>query len=131
MNSSPWFSRLEQADTSYLLLATLGGTSLVAALLYRIGLIGWVTWVLALAVREGIRKGFLLWERLLGWASWPVFLAVVAGFLVVGAMAGRLWPGLRVLFGLAALVHGGHRLPGVHVHRPGTERGGTGPQGRP
>ena len=74
MNTSLWLGKLEQADPSYLLLATLAGTSLLAGILYRIGLIGWVLRGVGLVVKGAIQAGFLLWERLLGWASWPVVL---------------------------------------------------------
>ena len=121
MNASSWFARLERADPSYLLLATLALDRVSAGILYRIGLIGWVLRGVGLVVRGAIQEGFLLWERLLAWASWPVFLAIVVGFLVAGGLAGGLWPGLRVICGLRHAVHGDHRLPGLHVHRPGTE----------
>ncbi len=105
MNDS-WFARLERVDTSYLLLATLAGTALAASILYQIGLIGWALRAIGLVVRECIRRGFLLWERLLAWASWPRFLAIVVGFLVAGGMAGGPWPDLRVLCGLVPLFMG-------------------------
>jgi HEAT repeat protein len=106
MNSSSWFVGLHQVHPSYLLLATLAALGLAAGVLYQVGLIGWVLQVLGLVVRGGIRKGFLLWERLLGWASWPLFLAVVVSFVVVGEVAGGPFPGLRVLCGLAPLLMG-------------------------
>ena len=106
MNTSSWFARLEQAQPSYLLLATLAGIVLAAGILYQIGVIGWVLRVLSLVVRAAIRKGFLLWERLLAWASWPLFLAIVLGFLLVGGLAGGPMPGLRLVCGLAPLVMG-------------------------
>jgi hypothetical protein len=106
MHNQSWFTSLERVDTSYLLLATLAVTSFLAGILYQIGLIGWILRGLGLAVRWGIREGFLLWERLLAWASWPVFLAVVIGLLIAGGVAGGPLPGLRVLFGLTLLFMG-------------------------
>jgi len=106
MNISSWFFRMEQTQTSYLLLATLAGAVLAAGVFYAIGLLGWVLRVLGLVVREGIRKGFLLWKRLLAWASWPLFLALVLGLLIVGGLAGGPLPGLRVVCGLATLFMG-------------------------
>jgi hypothetical protein len=106
MDTSPWFARLEQADPSYLLLAAIAGTSLLAGILYQIGLIGWVLRGFGFVVRGAIRKGFLLWEHLLAWASWPVFLAIVFGFLLAGGVAGGPLPGLRVVCGLAPLFMG-------------------------
>ena len=106
MNTSLWLTKLEQANPSYLLLATLAGASLLAGVLYRIGLIGWVLRFVGIVVKGAIRSGFLLWERLLGWASWPVFLAIVIGFLLVGGVAGRLWPGFRVFLGLPSMFMG-------------------------
>ncbi len=106
MNTSLWLGKLERANPSYLLLATLAGTSLLAGILYRIGLIGWVLRGIGRVVKAAIQAGFLLWERLLGWAAWPEFLAIVSAFLVVGGLTGRLWPGLRVLFGLPPVLMG-------------------------
>ena len=106
MNASLWLTRLEHADPSYLLLATLAGTGLLAGVLHRIGLIGWVLRFVGFLVKGAIQGGFLLWERLLGWASWPVFLAIVIGFLLVGGVAGGLWPGFRAVFGLPPMFMG-------------------------
>src|SRR5271166_558313 len=106
MDNSSWFAKLEQAQTSYLLLATLTSTVLAAGILYQIGLIGWVLKGLSMIVRGGIRSGFLLWERLLAWASWPLFLAIIFAFLLVGGVAGGPIPALRVSFGLATLFMG-------------------------
>ncbi len=97
---------MERVDTSYLLLATLAGTALAASILYQIGLIGWALRAIGLVVRECIRRGFRLWERLLAWASWPRFLAIVVGFLVTGGMVGGPRPELRVLCGLVPLFMG-------------------------
>jgi hypothetical protein len=106
MNHSSWFAKLEQTQTSYLLLATLTATVLVAGILHRVGLIGWVLRGLGIIVRGSIRGGFRFWERLLGWASWPEFLSIVFGFLLVGGIAGGLMPALRVLAGLTTLLMG-------------------------
>ncbi len=106
MDTSLWFARLEQADTSYVLLATLAGASVLAVVLYQLGLIGWFLRVLGIVVRGAIRKGFLLWERWLAWASWPVFLAIVFGFLLAGGLAGGSLPFMRVVCGLAPLFMG-------------------------
>ena len=57
MNASLWLSKLEHADPSYLLLATLAGTSLLAGVLHRIGLIGWVLRSVGLVVKGAIRGG--------------------------------------------------------------------------
>lgn len=99
-------AELEHVPSSYLLLATLAGLGLAAGVLHRVGLIGWILRGLGQAVRRGIRKGFLVWERLLAWASWPQFLAIVLGLLFVGEVAGAPRPGVRVACGLAVLVMG-------------------------
>ncbi len=106
MNASLWLGKLEQADPSYLLLATLAGTGLLAAILYRIRLIGWILRAVGLLVTGAIRQGFALWERLLAWASWPVFLALVMAFLLAGGAAGGLWHGSRIVFGLPPVLMG-------------------------
>jgi hypothetical protein len=106
MDKSSWFAKLEQTQTSYLLLAVLTLTAVAAGILYQIGVIGWLLRGLGLIVRGGIRRGFRLWERLLAWASWPLFLAIVFSFLLVGGVAGGPLPALRVFFGLATLFMG-------------------------
>ena len=73
---SEWLVKLEQARTSHLLLGILAGAVVAGAVLYKIGLIGWVLRVFGMAVRGCIRGGFRVWEVLLGWASWSEFLAV-------------------------------------------------------
>jgi HEAT repeat protein len=106
MGSVSRFLELNRVHSSYLLLAALVGLGLSGGVLFKIGLAGWVLRGFGFVVRGGIRKGFLLWERLLAWASWPQFLAVVFAFLVLGGAAGGLVPGLRVFCGLASLFIG-------------------------
>ena len=103
MDTSSWFVRLEQAQTSYLLLAILVGIAAVAAILYQVGIMGWVLRGLGYVVRGAIEQGFLLWERLFAWGSWQEFLVIVFGILLLGGMAGGPLPGLKVVCGLAAL----------------------------
>jgi HEAT repeat protein len=106
MGSSSWFARLEQTETSYLLLATLAGAGLAIGALHRLGVVGWALRVVGYLVRRGIERGFLVWERLLSWASWGEFLIIVVAFLVLGGAAGRAIPGLRVLCGLTTMLMG-------------------------
>ena len=106
MNASFWLGKLEQADPSYLLLATFAGASLLAGILYRISLIGWLLHCVGLVLKGAIRQGFLVWQRLLGWASWPQFLAFVMAFLLAGGVAGGQWYGLRIVFGLPPVFMG-------------------------
>jgi hypothetical protein len=103
MDTSSWFVRLEQAQTSYLLLATLVGIAAAAAILYQVGIMGWVLRGLGYVVRRAIEQGFLLWERLFAWGSWQEFLVIVFGILLLGGMAGGPLPGLKVVCGLAGL----------------------------
>ena len=103
MNTSSWFARLEQTQTSYLLLAILAVTAAAAAILYQVGVMGWVLRGLGHVVRAGIGKGFLFWERSFAWASWQEFLVIVCGVFLLGGVAGGRLPGLRVVCGLATL----------------------------
>ncbi len=103
MGSSSWFAKLEQTQTSYLLLATLAGAGLAIASLHRLGVVGWVLRIVAYLVRRGIERGFLVWERLLGWASWGEFLTIVIAILILGEAASGPLPGLRVLCGLTTM----------------------------
>lgn len=107
MNHPSWLIDLDRAHSSYLVLISLLALLLAGGILFYFGVIGWIFWVLGLAVGASIRKGFLLWERLLSWASWPVFLTILLGFLLVGGLVGGLVPGLRILCGLAPLLMGG------------------------
>ncbi len=126
MNTPSWFVKPDQIHSSYLVLATLAGLAAAAGVLFRVGLVGWVLRTIDLLVREGIRQGFLLWERLLSWAPWPQFLAVVSGFLVVGGMSGGRLPGLRVVCGLAPLIMGAMTCTAymfIDMERSEVERG--------
>jgi HEAT repeat protein len=106
MKPPSWFIDLDQVHSSYLLLITLATLALACGALFYLGVLDWVLRGLGLVVGAGIRKGFLLWERLLSWTSWPVFLAIVLGFLFVGWLAGGPFAGLKVFCGLAQLVMG-------------------------
>ncbi len=106
INSASWMVRLEQAQTSYLLLATLAGMGLLAALLYLAGIAGRSLRLLGQMVRSAITHGFLLWERSFAWASWQEFLAIVCGIFLLGGLAGGPLPGLRIICGLATLAMG-------------------------
>jgi len=103
MNTASWFVRLEQTQTSYLLLGILAATVATAMILYQVGVMGWVLRGLGLVVREGIGKGFLLWECLFAWASWQEFLVIVCGIFLLGAVAGGPLPALRAICGVATL----------------------------
>ncbi len=102
MNTS-WFVRLEQTQTSYLLLATLAGTVASAAILYQMGVLGWALRGLGEVVRTGIGKGFLH----LGAMVRVGFMAGIPGHRRRNFPPGRRgrWSiaGLRVFCGLATL----------------------------
>ena len=121
MDNSSWFAKLEQTQTSYLLLAMLAVTVLAAGILYQIGLIGWVLRGLGMIVRGGIRRRL----PALGTSARVGVVAAVPGDRL--RFSSCRWSGRWATAGLEGLVrlghpvHGGHRLPGLHVHRPGTE----------
>ena len=87
MDTSSWFARLEQTQTSYLLLATLAGTVAAAVILYQVGVMGWVLRGLGLWCGEGSGKascsgsdrsrglrGRNSWSssaEFSSWAGWP------------------------------------------------------------
>jgi HEAT repeat protein len=97
---------LNQLDSSYLVLLSLAGLGIAAAILIYAGLATWIFCVLGRVVRGSIRRGFLLWERLFAWASWPLFLAIVLGLVLAGwAVAGSA-PGLTVVCALVPLLMG-------------------------
>src|ERR1051326_4122894 len=105
MNNS-FLIRLNQLDSSYLVLLSLAGLIIAAAILFYTGLLVWIVGVLGRVVRWCIRKGFRLWERALAWAAWLQFLAIVLGLLAVGwAAAGRV-PVLTLVCALVPLLMG-------------------------
>src|SRR4051794_14564048 len=106
MHPPSWFLDLDHVDSSYLVLFSLAALALAGGLLVYFGLLGWAFRAVGFVVARAVRKGFRLWERLLSWATWPLFLAIALTFLLVGAAAGGLIPGLRALCGLAPLVMG-------------------------
>jgi HEAT repeat protein len=89
--------RLNQLDSSYLILLCVFGVGLAAGVLYYTGLLGWVFLGLGYVIHSSIRNGFLLWRRLFAWASWPLFLAMVLSLLVMGWSAAKILPGLTVV----------------------------------
>jgi HEAT repeat protein len=106
MGTRAWLVELDQVHSSYLFLAVLACLVAATAVLYQIGVLGWVLGVLGQLIRAGVRKGFHVWEVLLGWAAWPIFFAIGAGLLLLGATLGDSLPGLRILCGLALLIMG-------------------------
>ena len=120
MNTS-WFVRLEQTQTSYLVLAILAGTVAAAAFLYQVGVLGWVLRGSGQVVRGAIGKGFLIWERSFARASWQEFLVVICGIFLLGGVAGRGLLGLRVVCGLATLGMGAVACLAYMCIDPGTK----------
>src|SRR5690348_6834831 len=106
MGKPSWFLDLDRVHSSYLVLAVLAVLGLAVGALSQAGLLAWAVRVAGAAVRGGIRRGFLLWERLFAWAPWPAFLVVVGAVLGLGWVAGGFLPGLRVLCGLSMLLMG-------------------------
>ncbi len=104
--ATPWLIDLDRANSDYAVLATLAALALVGAVLFRVGLIGWVLRLFGRVVRGAIRRGFLVWERLLAWAPWPLFLAAVVALLVAGGVAAASAPGLTVVCAVALIVMG-------------------------
>jgi HEAT repeat protein len=106
MSKHAFLIRLNQLDSSYLILLCVAGVGIAAAILLYTGLLGWVLRGLGHVVRGSIRRGFLLWERLFAWLSWPLFLAIVLGLLAVGWAAAGPLPSLTVVCALAPLFMG-------------------------
>ena len=102
MNPFAPLAELNQVQSSYLLLGMLAGLALLAAVLYKIGVIGWVLRVFGRITRTAIRHAFLVWKALLSWASWPIFLVLVLAILLLGGLV----PALRLECGLAPLLMG-------------------------
>ena len=106
MGGLPSYLRPDQLDPSSLVLVCLVVLAGAAALLHKVGLIGWAVRVAGVLVRASIRRGFELWKRLFSWADWPRLLGIVAGLSGAG-LAGALWlPSLAVLCGAALLFLG-------------------------
>ena len=97
---------LDRLHSSYAILLTLLGIAVLAAVLFKVGLIGFVLGVFGAVVRRGVRAGFRVWEVLFSWAPWPVFLGVVLAILVGGWAVVGVAPGATAAAGLAALVMG-------------------------
>ena len=97
---------LDRSNSSYLVLLSLSALTIVAVILYHVGVLGRVLRVLAAVVRVTIRGGFRIWEYLFGWASWPWFLTVVFGLLGAGCLANRSIPLAGAVCALALLFMG-------------------------
>ena len=70
MDKNAFFLRLNQLDSSFLVLLALAGLGVAVGFLFYTGLLGWALRGLGFVVRGSIRQGFLLWERFFAWASW-------------------------------------------------------------
>ena len=101
-----FFFRLNQLDSSYLVLLSIAGLGLLAGALAYTGIVGWVLRGTAFVIRGTIRQGFLLWERLFAWATWPWYLGTVLTLLVVGWAAVGYLPMLTIACALAPLFMG-------------------------
>lgn len=98
--------RLNQVNSSYLIVFLVVGVGLVAAVLFYTGLLGWILGRIGRVIAGSTRKGFQLWELLFAWASYRLFLAIVLGFLVVGWAAAGYVPVLTLLCALIPLFMG-------------------------
>ncbi len=106
MDKTSFFIRLNELDSSYLVLISLAGLGVAATVLFYTGLLGWVLRGLGYVVRGSIRQGFQLWERLFARASWPLFLAIVFGLLTAGRFFAPVLPALTVVCALAMMFMG-------------------------
>ena len=106
MGKGSFILRLDQLDSSYLVLVSLALLALIAGIFFQIGLIGRLVDAIGRIIRASVRNGFRVWERLFAWASWPLFLAIVVAWLGVGWLAARQLPGLTVVCALAPLLMG-------------------------
>ena len=97
---------LEHVHTSYLLLGMLVGACIVAGVLFKFGVIGFVLRCFGYMARGSIRAGFQTWEVLFGWASWENFLAVTLVLFLLGGSLGLVVPATRILCSLALLTMG-------------------------
>ncbi len=98
--------RLNQLDSSYLILLCVAGIGFAAAVIVSTGLFAWILRGLAFVLGKTIRSGFLLWERLFAWASWPWFLTTELALLAFGWTLAGFLPALTILCALAALFMG-------------------------
>jgi HEAT repeat protein len=97
---------LEHVHTSYLLLGMLAGTCIVAGVLFKLGVIGFVLRWFGYLARGSIRTGFRTWETLFAWASWEHILAITLGLLLLGGIIGSVMPAAKVVCSVALLTMG-------------------------
>jgi HEAT repeat protein len=106
MIASQWIVDLEHLRTSYLLLGTLAVGGVVAGVLFKLGVIGWLVRTVGRIVAIVVELGFQTWEVILGWASWEQFLGVAAALWVVTEVVGLGIPAARIAGGVALIVVG-------------------------
>ncbi len=94
---------------SLLLLLAIIVAGVLAAGLFKLGVIEWVLQRAGELVRWGVRTGFLTWERVLAWAPWPLFAGIVCVLLLFGwglsalvPLAGAAVAVVPLLMGLVA-----------------------------
>ena len=100
------FIRLDELDSSALVLITLAALGVLAAFLFWTGAVGWALHITGAAVRRSVQTGFELWKRLFAWADWLRFFAFVLGLLTLGWLGGTALPWLWVICGSALLFIG-------------------------
>lgn len=98
--------RLNQLDSSHLILFCVFGVGLAVSVLFYTGLLGWILRGLGYVLGGSIRQGFLLWERLFAWASLWLFLAIVLTLLAVGWAAVGYVPAVTIVCALVPLTMG-------------------------
>ena len=106
MGGVPSSLRLDQLDSSALVLVCVAVLAAATVILWKVGLIGWAVRLFGVLVRAAIHIGFVLWKKLFAWADWPRFLAGVVGLLALGLAGGSKLPWLAVLSGAALLFMG-------------------------
>jgi HEAT repeat protein len=98
--------RLNQLDSSYLILLLVVGAGLAAGALFYTGVLGWIIGGVGRLLGGCIRKGFQLWELLFGWATLPIFLGIVLGWLALGWIASWFFPLLTIVCALIPIFMG-------------------------
>lgn len=96
-----------ELNPSGVILGSLAGVLVLAALLYLSGVLGFLIGAIGTVLRVSITRGFLTWERYFSWAPWPVFLSLMLGLIVLGVYLVDHLPALTVLVALVPLVMGG------------------------
>src|SRR5262245_12590928 len=95
--------------SSLYLLAWLAGIGLLLGVLFQLGVVGWLLWLVNGLLHRMVYGSYQVWSRFLSWAPWPLLLLVLIGAHVLALYEPPdvvHVPGRTLIVGIALVVVG-------------------------